>query len=268
MDVERTLSLLLRRQRLTLDAHGRNTWEVIEERRSLPAERVALLLCDVWDQHWSHGANERLAALLPRMAQVVGAARRRGVQIIHAPSETMAYYAASPARKRIVQEAARWLEAHALPEPHPHEEPPLPVDASDGGSDTNEPQWHRAWTRQHPAIPIDEERDVISDDGAEIYAWLQTQGIQQLLIMGVHTNMCILRRSFAIMAMVRWGVEVALVRDLTDAMYNPARPPYVSHDEGTQLVVGYIEKHWCPTLCSADLLATGKAEGCADDQAD
>lgn len=257
MDADRNLSLFLRRQRLAVDACGRNTWEVIEEQRSLPAKHVALLLCDVWDQHWSRGANERLAALLPHMAHVVEAARGRGVRIIHAPSETMAFYAASPARTRIVQAGARWLAEHALPEPLAHEEPPLPVDASDGGSDTNELHWHRAWTRQHPAISIDEERDVISDDGAEIYAWLQTHGVQQLLIMGVHTNMCILRRSFAIMAMVRWGVEVSLVRDLTDAMYNPARPPYVSHEEGTRLVIGYIEKHWCPTLCSADLLATG-----------
>ena len=55
-------------------------------------------------------------------------------------------------------------------------------------------------------------------------------------------------------ALVRWGVDVYLVRDLTDAIYDPAKPPYVSHDEGTDLVVGYIEKFWCPTLVSADLL--------------
>jgi hypothetical protein len=72
--------------------------------------------------------------------------------------------------------------------------------------------------------------------------------------MGVHTNMCVLNRSFAIKQMVRWGVNIALVRDLTDTMYNPAMPPYVSHDEGTRLVVEYIEKFWCPSLLSDDLL--------------
>ena len=40
----------------------------------------------------------------------------------------------------------------------------------------------------------------------------------------MHTNMCILDRTFSIKQMVRWGVDIALVRDLTDAMYNPARP--------------------------------------------
>ena len=71
--------------------------------------------------------------------------------------------------------------------------------------------------------------------------------------MGVHTNMCVLNRSFGIKAMTRRGVDVMLCRDLTDAMYDPAKPPYVSHDEGTRLVVEYIEKFWCPTITSEDL---------------
>ena len=74
-------------------------------------------------------------------------------------------------------------------------------------------------------------------------------------MMGVHTNMCVLNRTFGIKQMVRWGVAIGLVRDLTDAMYNPAMPPYVSHDAGTQLVIEYIEKFWCPTLHSSDLTA-------------
>jgi hypothetical protein len=73
-------------------------------------------------------------------------------------------------------------------------------------------------------------------------------------MMGVHTNMCVLGRSFAIKTMVCWGVDVALIRDLTDTMYNPALRPYVSHDEGTRLVIEFIEKFWCPTLLSDDLI--------------
>jgi isocitrate/isopropylmalate dehydrogenase len=72
--------------------------------------------------------------------------------------------------------------------------------------------------------------------------------------MGVHTNCCILHRTFGIKQMVKWGVDMTLVRDLTDGIYSPATPPYVSHDEGTSLVVGYIEKFWCPTVLSDQLL--------------
>jgi hypothetical protein len=136
----------------------------------------------------------------------------------------------------------------------PHEDPPLPVDAGDQGADTGETSWHVAWTRQHPGIRIDEERDAISDNGREVHAFLAGQGIDRLLIMGVHANMCVLNRSFAVKQMVRWGMRVALIGDLTDAMYNPARPPYVSHAEGTRLVVEYIEKFWCPTVESGQLL--------------
>ena len=133
-------------------------------------------------------------------------------------------------------------------------DPPLPVDASDGGPDTGEKPWFKAWTRQHPGIEIDPERDGISDRGQEIYSFLRAKGIGNLLIMGVHTNMCVLGRSFGIKQMVRWGVNVVLVRDLTDAMYNPAMPPYVSHDDGTRLVIEFIEKFWCPSILSDNLL--------------
>ena len=65
--------------------------------------------------------------------------------------------------------------------------------------------------------------------------------------------MCVLNRSFAIKRMVRWGFDAVLARDLTDAMYNPMRPPYVSHEAGTRLIIEYIEKHWCPTMTSDDI---------------
>ena len=244
------LPLTLRSQRLTTDAGGHAVWQVDERLASWPAAETALLLCDVWDNHWSRGAAERLEVMIPRMAAVVEAARRLGVLIVHAPSDTMAFYEGHPARARAVE-----TPRVSPPADIPHVDPPLPVDAADHGSDTGETTTHRAWTRQHPGIPIDPERDVISDDGREVYSVLDALGRRHLLIMGVHTNMCVLHRTFAIKQMVRWGVDVALLRDLTDTMYNPASLPYVSHDEGTRLVVGYIERFWCPTALSDDVLA-------------
>lgn len=246
------LTLLFRRQELARDKGGRLTWTIHESPTSLVAEETALVVCDVWDSHWCRGANERLANLLPRINAAVKAAREKGVLIVHAPSGTMTFYADSPARRRVL--AAPPTEP---PEDLPHEDPPLPVDASDGGCDTDANIGEvdeRVWTRQHPVIEIDHDRDSISDDGRELYNLYQQRNIRNVIILGVHANMCILNRSFAIKQMVRWGFAVALVRDLTDSMYNPARPPYVSHDEGTRLVVAFIEKFWCPTISSADLL--------------
>jgi len=244
------LDLLLRTQVLSQDDCGYNRWQAIERQASWAAQKTALVLCDVWDHHWCRGAVERLEAMLPCMNEVVRTARQAGIQIVHAPSETMGFYAHSPARQRIAE-----LPLIAPPPALEHDEPPLPVDTSNGSSDTGEPDWYKAWSRQHPAIDVDEERDVLSDDGRQVYSFFQARGIRHMLLMGVHTNMCILNRSFAIKQMVRWGVEVALIRDLTDAMYDPASSPYVSHDEGTQLVIGYIEKFWCPTTDSQVFMA-------------
>jgi len=248
MASHKALTLNLRRQVLEQDATGHHYWKAVTTQETFPADETALLLCDMWDRHWSRGATERVEAMAPRVNAVVQAARSRGVQIIHAPSDTMDFYAGTPARQRMI-------DAPPVDPPAPQErpDPPLPIDASDGGSDTGEQPWFKAWSRQHPAIEIDQEKDGLTDNGQEVYNFLRQRGIKNLIILGVHTNMCVLGRSFGIKQMVKWGLNVVLVRDLTDAMYNPARPPYVSHDEGTRLVVEYIEKFWCPSIASADL---------------
>ncbi len=242
-----TVHLRLRRRRPSGDGSGRD--EVVETPIDVAGQELGLLLCDVWDRHWCQGAERRTAALAPRIAATAAAVRRCGGAVIHAPSETMAFYADYPQRQRALA-----LPRVEPPPPLQLPDPPLPVDASDGGCDTGERPWFRAWSRQHEAIPIAAE-DLISDRADEIYSFLHWRGIRYLLYAGVHTNMCILHRPFGIKAMTRWGVQCVLVRDLTDAMYNPAMPPYVSHEEGTELVVQYIERHWCPTVLSQELLA-------------
>ena len=141
------------------------------------------------------------------------------------------------------------------PEALPLTDPPLPIDDSDGGCDVANnklPPNTRVWSRENSAISIANE-DLISDNGREIYSALRSRGIETLLFMGVHTNMCILNRTFGIRQMTRWGVHCVLIRDLTDAMYNPARAPHVSHTRGTELVIEHIEKYWAPTVTSDDL---------------
>ena len=229
---------------------GRNGWRVVEEEVAWRPSETAIIIVDMWNKHWSWGATERVNIMAPRMNVVIDTARDQGIQIIHAPSDTMDFYDGHPARSWVLD-----VPHVEMPDPIEHPDPPQPVDSSDGGSDTGEENGFKAWHRQHPAIEI-KDGDAISDNGQEVYNILVQKGIKNLLYMGVHTNMCVLGRSFAIKAMVRSGqFNVALVRDLTDAMYNPFKPPYVSHEEGTQLIIAYIEKFWCPTITSDDLTA-------------
>lgn len=236
-------------QEMRRDAADRAYWEVLEQQVELPCNQTALLLCDVWDKHWSKGATERVDEMVPRMNEVTHALRDQGATIVHAPSNTLEFYADNPARIRI--EKCEPVEPSTEIE---REDPDLPFGAPDGGSDTGELESFKAWSSQHKGIDIDEERDGIADDGGEVYSFLVSRGVRHLLIMGVHTNMCVINRTFGIKQMVKWGLDVTLIRDLTDAMYNPATPPYVGHEEGTQLVVGYIEKFWCPTTNSDQLV--------------
>jgi nicotinamidase-related amidase len=215
----------------------------------VPSE-TALILCDVWDDHWCKKASERCCALAKKMDTVAKAARAKSVFVIHAPSDCMDFYKNSPARERMKGfPRAEMPKALALPDP------PCPVDSSDGGCDDEAPvTQYKAWTRQHAAIEIDEAKDGVTDSGQEVYNLMAVKGIKNLLVMGVHTNMCVLHRSFAIKPMTRLGVKCVLVRDLTDAMYNPKMKPNVSHEEGTDRIIRFIEQNWCPTMLSKDLL--------------
>jgi nicotinamidase-related amidase len=137
------------------------------------------------------------------------------------------------------------------PSPLALTDPPLPIDDKSGGCDTHD-AFFKAWKRETAKLHIDP-RDVVSDKGPEIYSLLKLRKIDNLLFMGVHTNMCVLNRPFAIKAMTKWGIRCVLIRDLTDAMYDPQAKPFVDHARGTELVIQHIEKYWCPTALSKDI---------------
>src|SRR5436190_11876512 len=120
-----TLNLNFRSQRLGLDLNGRNVWEVLNTSRSVEAGRTALVLCDVWDNHHSRAARERLEVMIPRMNAVVKAARGKGVLIVHSPSDVIEFYKDHPARRRVLEVAK--VE---VPKDLEHADPSSPVDAS------------------------------------------------------------------------------------------------------------------------------------------
>ena len=226
---------------------GSDEWEPVTVQRTLEPRQCALVLCDMWDKHWCTGATTRVNALAKKIAPVLKIARSAGIQIIHAPSDTMTFYRDAPERLAIMK-----LEKQTPPAAKALTDPPLPIDDSDGGCDTGE-KMYKAWSRQHAEIPV-MPNDFISDKGDEIYSALKLRGITTLFMAGVHTNMCVLNRSFAIRQMTRWGVRCILIRDLTDAMYDPQDKPFVSHQRGTDLVIEHIEKYWAPSVTSDQLV--------------
>ena len=226
---------------------GSGKWEPIALEQDLPVSETAILICDMWDNHWCTGAAQRVNDLARRMNPVLEKARAGGIQIVHSPSEVTDFYKDAPQRLLMLS-----VPRVDPPQPLSIADPPLPIDDSNGGCDTGD-KVYKAWTRENALLSIGP-NDRISDRGLEVYSFLRQRGIRNLLVMGVHTNMCVLNRSFAIKQMTKWGIHCALVRDLTDAMYNPKDRPFVSHERGTALVIEHIEKYWAPSVTSAELV--------------
>jgi type 1 glutamine amidotransferase/nicotinamidase-related amidase len=268
-DAVKPLSLVLRKRVETKTGSGR--FHAVSERASWDAKKSAIIVCDMWDLHHCLNATRRVGEMAPRLNELLVEARKLGAVIIHAPSSCMDAYKDHSARLR----AQRTPRAKNLPRgigewcrKIPAEENgKYPIDQSDGGED-DDPIEHREWADKlkamgrNPRAPwksqiatlkIDKD-DFISDSGEEIWSILEQHGIDRVILTGVHTNMCVLGRPFGLRQMAKNGKKVILMRDLTDTMYNPARPPHVSHFTGTDLIVEHIEKWVCPTATSDHLL--------------
>jgi hypothetical protein len=230
-----------------------DVWQETYFQQRFNARQTAIVICDMWNKHWCAGATRRVNLLAKKMEPVLECAREAGILIVHSPSDTMSFYKDYPQRLAM-------LKLAVIRPPHSLglTDPPLPIDDSDGGCDTPGDHEHQVWTRENPLIGI-APQDVISDNGEQVYTFIHQRGVQAIFYMGVHVNMCILNRTFAIKQMTNWGMHCVLLRDLTDSMYNPKDRPYVSHAEGTELVVEHIEQYWCPTATSADLVQALKS---------
>jgi len=227
----------------------------IEKQERWNAHETAIIICDMWDGHYCLSSAQRVGVMVPKMNAVITAARNHGVMIIHAPSGTLDQYEGTPFRKRMQQakESKSPTPIGAWCHLDKDREPPLPiVDAKSPCDDPIVGPAVQRFTKQHTGLDIIG-YDGISDNGQEIYNFCKQEGIKNIAIMGVHTNMCVLGRPFGIRQQVRNGMNVVVVRNLTDAMYDPREPPFVSHTRGTELVIEHIEKYWCPSITSDDL---------------
>ncbi|WP_146409008.1 isochorismatase family protein [Allorhodopirellula heiligendammensis] len=235
----------------------RVTWE---------PSRTAMIICDMWDDHWCKSAASRVNEMAPALNDAVNAARRQGVFIIHAPSSVVSFYADSAQRKLAqtapfaqppieLATASRWGTAWCWTDAD--HEGVLPIDDSDMGCscEAKKCEIREAWSRQNELIQI-ADGDAITDNAQEAFNLLAERNIDNVILCGVHLNMCVLGRPVGIRQMVKLGKHVALMRDLTDTMYNPERPPGVDHFTGTDLVIDHVEKFWCPSFVSTDITGT------------
>jgi type 1 glutamine amidotransferase/nicotinamidase-related amidase len=263
------LALRLRSRTPAAEIDGR--YRVVETAATWNLKETAVIVCDMWDLHHCLNAVRRAKEMAPRMDQVLKAMRDRGALIVHAPSSCMDAYKnrpgryqaiATPRSRSLPKDIGQWC--NQIPS---EEKGAYPIDQSDGGED-DDPAEHREWAAKLTAMGRDSkapwksqtdlltitDADVISDSGEEIWSVFAARRIKNVILVGVHLNMCVLGRPFGLRQMAKNRKNVVLMRDMTDTMYNPERRPYVSHFAGTDLMIEHVEKFVCPTITSDQVL--------------
>ena len=238
---------------LNLTVRERFGENVVNKSVSWNPKKTAIIIIDMWDKHHCISAARRVAELAPFMNEVVKKAREKGILIIHAPSDCMDFYKDTEQRKRALSVPYRPAKVKfTWNDYNPDYEDPLPEKLAEPGCscDTPEPCGpdYIAWSRQHEAIEI-APADIISANGQEIFNVFSQYEIENVILMGVHTNVCVLGRPFGIRQLVYLGMNVVLCRDLTDSYH---RDPG-HHFEGLTKIIAHIEKNWCPTITSDQL---------------
>ncbi|QDV17410.1 Isochorismatase family protein [Gimesia panareensis] len=264
-------------QKRSADASGK--YRPVKEAVYWKPEETAIIVCDMWDDHTCKQAAKRVAEMAPAMNETLKAARDKGVFIIHAPSGRMNFYDGTPQRQRAIDAPFAKAPLDFKWKYWNDEKEGQPLDFVRAGGcgckvpckgwvpdETGLRHWKGEkipWTRQIATIDIADE-DTISDNGQEVYNLLEQRGIKNVVLMGVHTNLCVCGRPFGLRQMVYQGKNAVLCRDLTDSLFQQNDPP-ISHFRGTELVVEHIEKRICPTITSTTF--TGKPEFHFDESA-
>ena len=237
---------------------------------TIDACRVGVIISDMWDVHWCKGASERTAALAEPMERLLQALRGSGAVIAHCPSRVASsFYANTSARKNTL----------AYPNDKPEEMPDIrrhleriPPVASlidphrrqcDCRPDKCEDLHPRPWTRQIDTLSICD-NDFMCDDsvGGEdefrILNAFSALQITHVLIMGVHTNLCVIHRNFGVRRLLLSGFTPIFVRDMTDCMVPREEKPYHDHFTALSDVIDYIEEYLCASIGSSQI--TGRED--------
>jgi nicotinamidase-related amidase len=244
-------------RRIIVNSSSNTKYGTVFEETFWDATETSAIICDMWNNTECKSSTDRIYEMAPRMNEVIKKLRNVGVLIIHCPSATMDFYKDTLQRK-LAQSAPKieikipiqnWCNLD------PKKEADLPIDDSDGcdcESRCNLNPVQSPWSRQIETIEI-YDGDAITDN-VEVFYLLERYSIKNVVILGVHVNMCVLGRSFGIRQMVNQGQNVILMRDMTDSVYSPRKSPYVDHFTGTDLVIWHIEKYWCPTITSNQII--------------
>lgn len=248
-----------------ISRNGEPASEATRRRIEWKPEKSAVVICDMWDDHHCLSAAKRTAEMAPRVNEAVSGLRGQGTLIVHSPCGCMEFYRGSPQR-RLAEQAPfasvpcefgwngwdTWREREIR---ELYGRTPLPdglIDIGPCSCHGSEPcceEGYYPWTRQIDTIQMMDD-DAVTASGQELYNLLEQRGIDDVIVMGVHTNVCVLSQPYGIRQLVYMGKRPLLCRDLTDSFHRCDE----DHFEGTDVIIEYIEAFWCPTITSDQLI--------------
>ncbi|MFI5192844.1 MAG: hypothetical protein ACHQD7_02270 [Chitinophagales bacterium] len=217
----------------------------------VPADKVGIIITDMWDKHWCKSWTAREASMVPKMNRMLASARKMGVQVIFSPSSVADFYKDYPQRKAVLnmpksgdyeypsvyqlQDSAsqkNWdysryshqylsgtiYEAREVEGETYKGFPTLPPFANTGGCECRDRKCKdgSVWTRQNKDLLI-ETHDLITDgdSNTETFNICKAKGITHLLYMGGAGNMCLTwTRGNSVINMANRGFKCAYMSDL------------------------------------------------------
>ncbi len=222
-----------------------------ETTMSLPVGQTALVLVDVWNNHFIESWLER-ASQVTREAVVpaLEAARAAGLAIVHAPCPEVAAQ---------FDQLARHQPPPSEPEP---DWPPAGFRALQGAYAA-----FRGPRDQPPGIPRIESLgmssaiEVAADDfvvatGQQLHDLCRERRILHLVYAGFATNWCILGRDYGMRAMRRRGYNLILLRDATMGV---EFPDTLGELMATELAIREAEQQIGFSASNEDFLAVCRA---------
>jgi len=224
--------------------HACLDWEI-------PLSQAALVLVDVWDRHYLRDTESRAERIIQeRVLPLLGASRRTGLPVIHAPSPPQAM--ANPAWARLVNDSEMAPSTDDWPPPDfrsrqgeysRYAMPPEPRDA--------EREELRAGKQMHPDVQAEGDEVVVAT-GEELHRYCKREGILFLFYLGFNTNACILLRDYGTVEMSKRGYDVLIVRDCTTGMESAQ-----THDElgQTRGAILFLEMFGRYSVTSRELMA-------------
>ena len=227
---------------------------------AVPAERIGVVVIDMWNGYPCCTGRGLFAALVPRMNRALGAMRTLGATVIHAPSDVSDQYVGWPQAERVAA-----LPRYELPQARDVPAPRFPFTGQTClcGPGIACPYMHH-WHAIHPDLAIAEQDfllvgPVYGAAGTQrLHALCRERGLTHLVYLGIATNNCVVSKAAGMLYLARAGLEVILARDLTAAYdrYDPVTG--YTNDAATARAVAAIKEQFCATVdLGAELAEAG-----------